>query len=646
MQDLGWPRLDLDSDTDHTGLSNRTPTIEESEPPAAFVSSSPSLPPNSSSRVTMRQLFFSVLPVLLVLRFLLVHVSSFTTSPRLSGPSAQAQQTTRLAQLLSSKSSSSSSGTTDLPPELERTAQHLKKITRRLDPLVGSSDEDDDELDVLGRERERIYRSYLQQPANKLKMCLADRGLLQKGRKPDLARRLAQDDLDRLYGKQSQKKIADDSVPLETLEGIEDRDDSASSSSSAQLLTEFAGFPIGPQASSVLSLFPEPTGIQKAAMQNFLHHSKEPCVLHSSTGSGKTIAYLLPVIEFLRHDLRGDSVSLILTPTRELASQVTMVAQRLAPSPELIQHVKIPSNLVGSYPDARVYIGSAKCIYQSLHGDSKKKKSTTALSPTPKPLALQLLTDTAYIVLDEVDRLLLSSSSTHEKPAALLVAAVTRLSLGRARLIAASATAGRPVRRALARCLGLPRQHEPRMVRASGQVDDAAAVPIPSTIDHYVVPVPADASPGLVLTTAVGRVLRPLQSTSAVVLVVLPRTFGLTAQHTVGALRHFGIADAELLSTVLEEENDDDTHTPVRVTTEDSIRGMDMADVSHVLLLGRPSGGVTEYRHICGRTGRAGRSGTVVTVGADLAQWEHHLGIVFGTWQLDRGKGEEGPLRP
>ena len=95
-------------------------------------------------------------------------------------------------------------------------------------------------------------------------------------------------------------------------------------------------------------------------------------------------------------------------------------------------------------------------------------------SPTTKPEAQYFLKNVRYLVLDEVDRLLqvkksrsesTTKSKKHEKPAAIVTAAVTRMTLGRAQIVAASATVGRPLKRELARVLGLPAQSCPRVIR-------------------------------------------------------------------------------------------------------------------------------------------------------------------------------------
>ena len=58
-------------------------------------------------------------------------------------------------------------------------------------------------------------------------------------------------------------------------------------------------------------------------------HSKSEIILLSPTGSGKTIAFLLPIIAELDRD--NDEVqALILVPSRELAIQIEQVSREMA----------------------------------------------------------------------------------------------------------------------------------------------------------------------------------------------------------------------------------------------------------------------------------------------------------------------------
>ena len=69
------------------------------------------------------------------------------------------------------------------------------------------------------------------------------------------------------------------------------------------------------------------------------------------------------------------------------------------------------------------------------------------------------------------------------------------------------------------------------------------------------------------------------------------------------------------------------------VTGEDTIRGLHLDGLDVVLVAGRPVG-PDEYTHIAGRTGRAGRSGSVVNIVSDqdadkVVSWEKMLGIQY-----------------
>ena len=77
--------------------------------------------------------------------------------------------------------------------------------------------------------------------------------------------------------------------------------------------------------------FEQPTAVQAEALGAVLEG--RDAIIQAKTGSGKTLAYLLPLIGALRP--QASVQALVLLPTRELASQVAIVARRLAAgSPE------------------------------------------------------------------------------------------------------------------------------------------------------------------------------------------------------------------------------------------------------------------------------------------------------------------------
>jgi hypothetical protein len=440
-------------------------------------------------------------------------------------------------------------------------------------------------------------------------------------------------------------------------------------------------------------------------------------LLHAPTGSGKTIAYLLPITETLWKEIENDGsddmangMALILLPTRELAAQVAGVASVLAP-PGMVRLVPRPMDLMNGWNydrgeeyeyleslgeednheeeggnntrrkyQPRILVGSAKAISTSLFGDTKMPGT-----PTSKPEGKQLLSSVRWLVMDEVDRLLNietsrsdKKSKRHEKPAALLAAAVTRLTVGRAQVIAASATIGRPLRRELSRVLGLHSSECPETLRGE---EDAAkldremvgdekhvgrAVKIPDAVRNFVLPVDGSTTGSLLTSAAFASKAILSKSSSRKVLLVLTRNCDIKVHNALGALRHFGIRpEPQSLLDALDADGTDrlvEAHRRVSrvegvggakgrndkrgsdilegenegyllVTHEDNVRGLHLDGLDAVVIVGRP-GSPDEYTHIAGRVGRAGRRGCVLNIvsfeqAAALASWTMMLGVDF-----------------
>ncbi|HEX7241405.1 MAG TPA: DEAD/DEAH box helicase, partial [Longimicrobiaceae bacterium] len=74
--------------------------------------------------------------------------------------------------------------------------------------------------------------------------------------------------------------------------------------------------------------FEKPTPIQEQALPAGL--AGKDLLAAAMTGSGKTAAFLLPIVQRLMGKPRGTTRALVLTPTRELAAQVHQHLQELA----------------------------------------------------------------------------------------------------------------------------------------------------------------------------------------------------------------------------------------------------------------------------------------------------------------------------
>jgi hypothetical protein len=554
---------------------------------------------------------------------------------------------------------------------LERTKAQLEKLQRQRLPTKN------DPPDPLGAKRQELYQSFLSLPANALKEMLKERKLPRKGRKPDLASRLAAFELHLEYGVDTFNKNEESDV-LFTSSKLQDNTDEP-------LL--FCGILLSTPASQALRRagFTQPTPIQAAAIP--MIRNGESVLLHAQTGSGKTLAYLLPILEQLTTDARS-GVAVVLVPTRELAAQVAGVATALC-SPGSVRLISQPTNLLKNPPkqrgldehgvllhedavETRVIVGSAKAIVQSLYGDG-----IMPAPPTSKPEAVVFLKSVQWLVLDEVDRLLLSSNTSnkqHEKPAAMVAAAVARQTLGKAQVVAASATVGRSLRRELARVLGLLPHECPKSIVVRGgdtaetteentkeAIDKVGrvgqhvgrAVTIPDTVQHYIYSSNGSSS-GTLLTEAY-ELLHAL-SNNCRILLVLTRGFGISTQHAIGALRHFGCQpEPQSLLDVLEADGSEhrmEKHHEISgasgvgqssmkesgyiyVTGEDTVRGLHLDGLDVVLVIGRPNG-PDEYCHIAGRTGRAGMPGKVINIvskenAQKLSSWERMLECEFIT---------------
>ncbi|KAJ7294230.1 hypothetical protein O6H91_Y271900 [Diphasiastrum complanatum] len=72
--------------------------------------------------------------------------------------------------------------------------------------------------------------------------------------------------------------------------------------------------------------FKHPTRVQLEALPLLL--SERDCILHSQTGSGKTLTYLLPVLAKIS-PRRAAVQAIVVVPTRELGMQIARVARKL-----------------------------------------------------------------------------------------------------------------------------------------------------------------------------------------------------------------------------------------------------------------------------------------------------------------------------
>jgi superfamily II DNA/RNA helicase len=336
-----------------------------------------------------------------------------------------------------------------------------------------------------------------------------------------------------------------------------------------------------------------PTQVQLAALDPILQGKN--VVVESATGTGKTLAYLLPILQKLEREPTSRAVCF--APATELAMQIARVAERY----------KEPS--IKSV--ALVATGN-----QRLQS-SRLEKSTRFIVGTPERILdmyeKRKLKGVNLVVLDEPEPILA------HRDAGYLREVLSRPD-PKLQLILVGATFGINSERLIHELLG------------SGVVRTVvAADPLRSQIKHWAVKVRNDGEKDFVLA----RFLEKHRCQRAIVFVNHPnlvrhlyrylsergvRTVTVTHERTKfqceEAMRSFAKGEATVL-----------------LTTDQAATGIDFVDVEWVLNFELPSS-AKAYVHRAGRTGRAGKAGTsvVFALGADhiqLARIEKELKFAF-----------------
>ena len=154
--------------------------------------------------------------------------------------------------------------------------------------------------------------------------------------------------------------------------------------------------------------FKKPTPVQRTVIPFLLQHDQAHCLALAKTGSGKTAAFVLPILHRLALDPYG-IYAVILTPTRELAKQIHQQVLALGSA------YSVQSALV---------VGGLDSVQQSTALDKRPHFCVATpgrlaeLLRGPRPPRLQHL---RYLVLDEADRLLTSHSGFERDVAELLI---------------------------------------------------------------------------------------------------------------------------------------------------------------------------------------------------------------------------------
>ena len=341
----------------------------------------------------------------------------------------------------------------------------------------------------------------------------------------------------------------------------------------------------------------DPMEIQKLAIPKAL--AGDNFIGQAPTGTGKTLAYLLPALQQIDPAVRQAQV-VVLAPTYELAMQITGVAR------DLVQAAELGIKLQG-------IIGGANIARQI---DKLKDKPQLIIGSAGRIIELSRkgklkLHQVKLLVLDEFDRLLDDQNLQ-------ATADVVRL---------------------------LPKERQVLMFSATAPNKALERADFLEHPEHIIVKETAEtleARDNLYIMTPFRdkiTMIRKLTNTLAVKrgLVFINRVYD--AEKTLAHLQFDGIKADSLLGHSNKQARQKaiadfkSGKVQLLLSTDLAARGLDIPDVDYVFNLDLPESAQT-YQHRAGRTARAGAKGAVITL-ADikeaykLEQLEKKLGITF-----------------
>ncbi len=355
--------------------------------------------------------------------------------------------------------------------------------------------------------------------------------------------------------------------------------------------------------------FDTPTPVQGLAIPPIV--DGKDVRIRSPTGSGKTAAYVLPLVQHLAKSEPSARAArcLVLVPTRELAVQVSDVFTLVSEAARCDLTVRCAYGGVSMSPQLRTL-----------------QYGVDVLVATPGRL-IDIMNNNGtdlgaveHLVLDEADKLM--SGEFLEQVEKLLSA------LGRGRqTIACSATYSKTVLERISKLLRSNYVNVGDIIghdggkESDGGIDNAAAIEMhqPNITQRAIKVSPKKRN------ALLAKVAGEYKST----LVFVAKK--AQTESVAESLRSAGISatavHGDLTQSVRQSRLDDfkNRHTRVCIATDVAARGIDVAGLGLVVNYDLPRSPL-EFRHRCGRTGRAGEKGTAISFIS--AETEAHFELI------------------
>ena len=342
-----------------------------------------------------------------------------------------------------------------------------------------------------------------------------------------------------------------------------------------------------------------PSPIQEQAIPLLLEG--RDVIGQAQTGTGKTAAFGLPIMEYVDPDER-EVQALVLTPTRELCIQVTQAlraygAHKGIDVVAVFGGAPIRTQQAQLRAGGHVVVGTVGRVLDLLSRHSL------------------VLHDCRFVVLDEADEMLdLGFLEDVEK--------ILSLTPSGRQTALFSATMPPPIRKLADAYL-----YDPELVKV-----EAATLTI-DTVAQFQLPVdPKDKAQKLV------ELLEAERPDQAIVFV---RT-KIRADQLFRTLRDRGLNVRALHGDMTQGQRDGvmlafkGGRVPILVATDVAARGLDISTVTHIVNYDVPTS-PDIYVHRIGRTGRVGRSGRAITFveprqKREVEAIEDHIGVTIAAW--------------
>lgn len=361
--------------------------------------------------------------------------------------------------------------------------------------------------------------------------------------------------------------------------------------------------------------FFEPTDIQAKVIPLVL--KKESIIGQSQTGTGKSHAYLLPVLSLVKADLK-EVQAVITAPTRELAFQI-------------FEHFK---ELVSALPDEEKITG--KCLI----GGTDKQRTIDKLGTPP-----QVVIGTPGRILDLVKEQALDIHKTN-----MLIVDEADIMLDMGFIHDVDQLAGRMPEnlQILVFSATIPEKLKPFLKKYMAnpkyiQIDPKTTSP--KKIDHILVPLKSRTKANLLYSI--------LTSSNPYLALIFANTKENANEYADALLKkglrvarfHGGLTPRERKRVMKQIR---DLEYQYVVATDLAARGIDIEGVSHIINVELPKD-LDFYIHRTGRTGRADMTGLAITIYEPSD--EHALnelekrGISFKSRDVIKGEWQEIPDR-